>query len=162
MIRDEGVMKTMTSLTDADFASILEDETKRIPDDVIWREDEDHSPAMEFRVDVESENGWPLLVKGRCNRAAGTLNYALILRTAGRIYALDLGKRHHNPWCEQIGEKHKHRWSERYGDKEAYVPEDVKAPVSDPVAVWKEFCAEARIRHAGRMERPPAAQGRLW
>lgn len=58
MIRDEGVMKTMTSLTDADFASILEDETKRIPDDVIWREDEDHSPAMEFRVDVESENGW--------------------------------------------------------------------------------------------------------
>lgn len=92
MIRDEGVMKTMTSLTDADFASILEDETKRIPDDVIWREDEDHSPAMEFRVDVESENGWPLLVKGRCNRAAGTLNYALILRTAGRIYALDLGK----------------------------------------------------------------------
>lgn len=159
----KGVMRTTTSLTDADFASILEDETKRIVDDVIiWREDEDHSPAMEFRVGVESENDWPLLVKGRCNQAAGTLNYALILRTAGRIYALDLGKRHHNPRCEQIGEKHKHRWSERYGDKEAYVPDDVKAPVSDPVAVWKEFCAEARIRHAGRMEEPPAAQGRLW
>ena len=53
----KGVMRTMTSLTDADFASILEDETKRIVDDVIiWREDEDHSPAMEFRVGVESEN----------------------------------------------------------------------------------------------------------
>ena len=45
--------------------------------------------------------------------AARTLTYALILKTAGRIYGLDLGKDHHNPQCEQVGEKHKHRWSER-------------------------------------------------
>ena len=149
-------------LTDTEFAAILENESKRIRGDITWREDEDHSPALEFRVDVESKNGWPLLLKGRYNRAAGTLTYALILKTAGRIYGLDLGKDHHNPTCEQVGEKHKHRWSERYGDKEAYVPDDVNAPVSDPVAVWKEFCTGARIRHVGRMRRPLATQGELW
>ena len=73
----------------------------------------------------------------------------------------DLGKDHHNPQCEQVGEKHKHQWSERYADKEAYVPDDVNAPVSDPVAVWKEFCAEARIQHDGRMQ-PPVKQEELW
>ena len=148
-------------LTDSEFEAILEDETKRVRGDVTWREDEDHSPAREFRVEVESASGWPLFVKGRYNLAAGTLTYALILKTAGRIYALDLGKDHHNPQCEQVGEKHKHRWSERYGDKEAYVPDDVNAPASDPVAVWKEFCAEACIRQDGRMNPPPAIQGEL-
>lgn len=149
-------------LTDAEFTSILDDKTKRIQDDVVWKEDEDHSPAWEFRAEVESTSGWPLFVKGRYSSMAGTLNYALILKTAGRIYALDLGKDHHNPQCEQVGEKHKHRWSERYGDKEAYVPNDVNAPVSDPVAVWREFCAEAGIRHDGRMEQPPPRQEELW
>ena len=149
-------------LTDGEFASVLADETKRVDGDVSWREDEDRSPAVEFRVDVESGSGWPLFVKGRYNRAGGTLTYALILKTAGRIYALDLGKDHHNPQCDQVGERHKHRWSERYRDKEAYVPNDVNAPVSDPVAVWREFCAEARIQHDGRMMSPPPVQGEFW
>ena len=149
-------------LIDTEFASILEDESKRVRGDITWREDEDHSPALEFRVDVESTNGWPLLLKGRYNPAAETLTYALILKTTGRVYGLDLGKDHHNPTCEQVGEKHKHRWSERHGDKEAYVPDDVSAPASDPVAVWREFCAEARIRHDGTMRRPAATQGELW
>ena len=137
------------------------DATKRIGDDVTWGEDEDHSPAREFRVGVESTNGWPLFVNGRYNPVAATLTYVLVLKTTGRIYSLDLGKDHHNPRCEQVGEKHKHRWSERYGDKEAYVPDDVNAPVSDPVAVWDQFCAEARIRHDGKMNRP-TIQEELW
>ncbi len=107
------------SLTDVEFASILNDNTKRIDGDVFWAEDEDHSPAFEFRVNVTSKSGWPLFVKGRFNSPAGTLNYALILTTVGRIYGLDLGKDHHNPQCEQVGEKHKHKWSELYRDKEA-------------------------------------------
>lgn len=150
------------ALTDTEFASILDDRTKRILGDVTWKKDEDHSPAWEFRIDVESTKGWPLFVQGRCNPAAGTLTYVIILKTAGRIYGLDLGKDHHNPQCDQVGERHKHRWSEQYGDKEAYVAVDVKAPVSDPVAVWKEFCAEASILHDGRMEEPPATQKELW
>ena len=84
-------------LTDGEFASILSDDTKRIEEDLAWTEDEDHSPAFEFRVNVDSMSGWPLFVKGRYNAAAGTLNYALILKTEGRIYALDLGKDRHNP-----------------------------------------------------------------
>ena len=148
--------------TDGEFASILSDDTKHIEEDLAWTEDEDHSPAFEFRVNVDSTSGWPLFVKGRYNAAAGTLNYALILKTEGRIYALDLGKDHHNPQCHQVGEMHKHSWSQRYRDKEAYVPTDVTAPVSDPVSVWKEFCIESDIQHNGRMDRPPAIQKELW
>ena len=149
-------------LTNADFQAILEDRTKRIAGDIAWSEDEDHSPAWEFRAHVESTGGWPLFVKGRFSSAAGTLTYALILKTVGRIYALDLGKDHHNPGCEYVGEKHMHRWTERDGDKAAYVPEDVRAPVTDPVSVWKEFCAEAGIRHEGVMKPPPPRQRELW
>ena len=149
-------------LTDAEYRAILEDGTKQIVGDITWGEDEDHSPAREFGIDIESTRGWPLFAKGRCNPEAATLNYTLILKSVGRIYALDLGKDHHNPQCNHVGEKHKHRWSERYGDKEAYVPDDVNATISDPVAVWREFCAEARIRHEGLMRRPPARQRELW
>ena len=149
-------------LTDIEFDSILNDDTKRIDYDVSWANDEDHSPAVEFRVEVDSKNGWPLFVKGRYNSAAGTLNYALILKTEGRIYALDLGKDHHNPQCEQVGDKHKHRWSERYRDKEAYIPSDVSASISDPVSVWREFCIEAGIQHSGKMNEQPARQKEFW
>ncbi len=51
-------------LTDAEFESILGDEEKRIRNDVTWTEDEDHSPAWEFRANVESGQGWPLIVRG--------------------------------------------------------------------------------------------------
>ena len=140
----------------------MADHTECIRGDIRWLDDEDHSPAQEFRVQVACDDGWPLFVVGRYNPAARTLSYALILKTTGRIYALDLGKDHHNPECIQVGERHKHRWSERYRDKRAYAPRDVKAPVSDPVSVWREFCAEARIQHEGSMtELSPKLIG-LW
>ena len=148
-------------LTNAEFASILEDASKRIEGDLAWGTDEDRSPAWTFRARIESTAGWPLFIQGRYNPLAGSLTYALILRTEGRIYGLDLGKDHHNPQCDQLGEKHKHRWSELYRDKEACVPDDVTAPVSDPVAVWKEFCTEARIEHDGRLSQPPLRQEEL-
>ncbi len=149
------------ALSNAEFNSILADETKCIKGDITWKHDEDRSPAWEFKADIGLESGWPLLVKGRYNPRIGALSYTLILKTEGRIYALDLGKDHHNPQCEQVGEKHKHRWSEQYRDKEAYVPEDVRAPVSDPVTVWKEFCTEASIQHNGTMNPPPPTQEEL-
>jgi hypothetical protein len=79
----------------------------------------------------------------------------LIHRGVGRIYALDLGKDHHNPSCVNVGEKHKHRWSEVLKDKDAYTPEDVTALASDPIGVWREFCQEANISHTGAMHSPP-------
>ena len=145
------------TISQHDFDRILADDTKEIAQDLAWAEDEDHSPAREFRAAVASEAGYPLFVVGRYNSRAGTLSYALIHRGAGRIYALDLGADHHNPDCNRLGEKHKHRWAEGFREKQAYVPEDITEPWDRPIEVWNQFCTEARIRHAGRMY-PPVVQ----
>jgi hypothetical protein len=147
------------ALTNTEFESILSDKSKRIDGEILWLEDEDHSPSVEFRAEVQSDVGWPLFVRGSYNPLIPALSYMLILKTAGRVYGLDLGKDHHNPQCQQVGEKHKHRWAEEFRDKEAYVPEDITALVSDPITAWREFCREAGIEHAGVMKQPPPAQG---
>src|SRR3972149_10125941 len=98
-------------LTNAEFESILGEETKVVEGDIIWTDDEDHSPSVEFRVSVQSESGWALFIRGSMNPLVGALTFALILKTEGRIYALDLGKDHHNPSCDRVGERHKHRWT---------------------------------------------------
>jgi len=141
-----------------EFETLIADAAKRIVSDISWGEDEDHSPAVEFRAEVASDAGYPIFVRGSYNAAALTLTYALIHRGSGRIYALDLGKDHHNPDCPYVGEKHKHRWNDVLRDKEAYVPADITAPVTDPVAVWKQFCQEAKIQHEGKMLQPPTQQ----
>lgn len=146
-------------MTEAEFAAILEDHSKAIDGDIEWSRDEDHSPAVEFRVEVISDAGWPLILCGSYNGLAHALTYALIHRGTGRIYALDLGKDHRNPTGELIGEKHKHRWTERFRDKEAYVPTDITALVNQPVDVWVQFCSEAKITHRGALKQPPPTQG---
>ncbi|MBM3217047.1 hypothetical protein FJZ36_19300 [Candidatus Poribacteria bacterium] len=149
-------------LTDTEFETILCDASKRIDGDIQWQEDEDHSPSVEFRAEVMSDPGWPLFVRGSFNPLIPALTYTLILQTTGRIYALDLGKEHHNPQCNEVGETHKHRWSERFRDKEAYAPHDVSSSASDPVAVWREFCVEASLTHDGAMDHPPSRTGDLF
>jgi hypothetical protein len=148
-------------LTKTEFDALLEDATKRIDGDIHWSDDEDHSPAVVFRAEVSSQAGYPLFVSGSFNRLALTLSYVLIHRGIGRIYGLDLGKDHHNPECTYVGEKHKHSWSELYRDKEAYVPRDITALPTEPVRVWEQFCAEARITHAGVLHDPPPVQEEL-
>ena len=140
-------------LTDADFESILGEE-KVIRGDITWNEDSDHSPALEFRADIESSSRHAMFVYGWYSTTSKKLNFALVLKAGGRIYGLDIGAGHQNPGGAQIGEKHKHRWSEWSRDEEAYVPDDIVSDWSDPVAVWREFCIEARIRHDGEMRRP--------
>jgi hypothetical protein len=147
-------------VTDAELQVIV-DETKTIDGDIEWKEDEDHSPAVEFRIDLDSPSGWPLVLCGSYNGLARTLTYAIIHRAAGRIYALDLGKDHKNPDGRLVGEKHKHRWTEQFRDKSAYRPEDITAAVEHPVEVWTQFCAEAKINHNGRLKAPPPVQGIL-
>lgn len=150
------------TLTNTEFETILSDSSKRIDGNISWQEDEDHSPSVEFRAEVASDAGWPLFIRGSYNPIIPALSYVLILKTAGRIYGLDLGKDHHNPQCDQVGEKHKHKWTEQFRDKEAYVPNDITEPASDPVAVWNQFCAEARLTHNGTMAPPPSRAGDLW
>jgi len=150
------------SLTQNEFNAILSDVTKRVVEDISWSEDEDHSPGVEFRARVDSDAGYPLFVCGSYNAQVRALTFVLIHRVAGRIYGLDLGKEHHNPDCHNVGEKHKHSWNEPLRDKEAYVPSDITAEVDDPVAVWGQFCAEARIAHNGKMHAPPPVQKELF
>lgn len=137
-----------------EFEAIMKDTTKKIIGDISWSEDEDHSPAIEFRVEIQSEAGYPIFIKGSHNPLVGTLSYNIIHRGSGRIYGLDLGKDHHNPSCTYVGDRHKHRWNESLRDKEAYVPDDINDEVSDPVSVWKQFCIEAKIYHEGVLHSP--------
>lgn len=145
-------------MTQVEFEILLEDATKRIDGDIVWSEDEDHSPAMEFRAEVVSESGYPLFVKGSYNPKAQKLSYVLIHRAMGRIYGLCMGIEHHNPSCHHVGDKHKHRWNEQLRDKEAYVPNEIVAPLTDPVAVWQQFCTESKITYNGRMNELPPQQ----
>ncbi len=145
-------------ITQTEIEVILADSSKRIDGDLRWAEDEDHSPAVQFRAEVLSEAGYPLQVNGRCNLLAGTVSFTLLHKGTGRIYGLDLGADHHNPDCHCVGEKHKHRWTEQYADKRAYVPDDITAGVDDPVEIWRQFCLEAKIAHVGSLARPPAVQ----
>jgi hypothetical protein len=126
--------------------------------DLAWQNDEDHSPAVEFRAEVRSDAGYPLWVRGRYNARAKTLSFAVIHRGVGRVYALDMGKVHHNPECSMVGECHKHHYSEQIRDKHAYEPQDITAQAHEPVRVWEQFCAEARITHVGTLPPPPDVQ----
>ncbi len=121
-------------------------------------QDDDHYPSVEFRIEVISQPRYPIFVKGSYNQLAQTLTYALIHQSFGRIYALDLGKDHHNPTCSYVGRKHKHRWSETFRDKEAYEPDDITALVTAPVDVWSQFCKEIFLTHNGVMYPPPLIQ----
>lgn len=133
----------------------MNDTSKQILGDIQWSEDEDHSPALEFRMEVESAAGYPVFVKGSYNPLIHTLSFVLIHRQFGRVYALDMGKDHRNPSDHQlVGEKHKHKWTQAYRDKDAYVPDDITSPSDQPLAVWNQFCTEAKLDHRGTMFAP--------
>jgi len=149
------------SLTSVEFEAILADEGKRIAGDIQWSEDEDHSPCIVFRVEVDNEAGWPLFIQASYNPLIPRTSYHLIHRQIGRVYGLDHGQDHRNPDGNLIGEKHKHRWSDAHRDKQAYVPPDITAPPSDPVLVWSQFCLECRIEHEGTLAPPPPYQSDL-
>lgn len=142
------------AVREEEVESILADSTKHIAGDIVWAADVDHSPAKEFRIEVQTDNEYPLFVAGRFNPFSGKLSFALILRGTGRVYALDLGKDHRNPEGARIGEKHKHRWLDGLRDTRAYVPVDITETWDRPLAVWDQFCAEARLRHDGMMHAP--------
>ena len=141
-------------LTQQEFADILSDVTKRIVGDISWSGDENHSPAREFRAEIVSDSAHSLFVVGWYNQLTRKLNYTIVHTEVGRIYALNLGLAHRNPDNQRVGDKHKHYWSEQSGDRAAYVPEDITEPWYRPVAVWRQFCAEAGIDHRGRMNPP--------
>ena len=141
------------TLSREEYRTILDDDTKIISVDIGW-EGSANSSQREFRLDIESSEGYPIFIKGWYNSSSGKLSYSIIHRTAGRIYGLDLGADHQNPDGEFVGEKHKNYWVPGYRDKWAYVPEDITETWNRPVEVWRQFCAEARLTHSGTMQAP--------
>lgn len=146
------------SLSQTEFDALLSDPDKRIVGDIYWSENEAHSPSVEFKADIESDAGYPLIVVGGYNPLAEKVKFALIHRAAGRIYALDLGSDHRNPDGNLVGEIHKHTWTDEHRDKKAYVPRDITARPTEPLKAWEEFCDEANIKHEGDIHSPPPAQ----
>ena len=146
-------------LSQNEYEAIINDDSKTIREDIIW-EARSSSPAREFRIDIDSSDDIPIFVKGWYNPFSGKLSYAIVHRSVGRIYGLDLGADHRNPDGERVGEKHKNYWVPGTGDKWAYVPEDINQPWNRPVAVWEEFYKEARLTHSGTL-RNPVSQGVL-
>lgn len=143
-------------LTNQEVDNIIQ-AVKIVEGDITWSADEDHSPAVEFRVILHSDLGRSLFIKGSYNPTAETLTYAVIDKASGCIYRLDLGKEHRNPDRALIGETHKHKWTEQHGIRWAYVPKDITEPASDPVSVWQQLCTEFNITHNGRLH-PPGPQ----
>ena len=142
------------SLSQGEYEAIIADGGKVIVEDISWTADA-HTHAQKFRVEINS--GYPIFVNGWYNPFSGKLSYAIIHRSVGRIYGLDLGAEHRNPDRQLIGEKHKNYWLEGHRDKWAYVPDDITEPWSRPLAVWEQFCSEANLTHIGSM-RLPAVQ----
>ncbi len=128
---------------------------------LIWKPNPDH-PAFEFRVEILSEQGYPLFLKGSYNPLIPMCSYVIIHRQGGRIYALDVGKAHRNPSGQHIGETHKHRWTERFGDREAYEPTDITVGAEAPLLLWQQFCQEANLSHNGMLSEPPPWQEELF
>lgn len=142
-------------LTQPEFTAILTDPGKRIEGDIAWQPDPGHPGAMVFRVTVLSDAGYPLFIDGRYRRASSSLAYTLIHAASARIYAINFGHHHTNPTTrERVGIKHKHYWTAENADRMAYNPADITEPWHRPVAVWRQFCAEARIEHRGIMHTP--------
>jgi hypothetical protein len=55
-------------ITQTEFETLIADASKRIEGDIRWADDEDHSPAVQFRAEVDSDPGYPLFVNGRHGR----------------------------------------------------------------------------------------------
>ena len=141
------------SLSQQDYDAIIDDDTKVIAENIVW-EGNPNSPTREFRVDVDSDRGYSIFVKGWYNSRSGKLSYAIIHRSVGRIYGLDLGADHSNPNGDSVGDRHKNYWVPGSRDKWAYVPEDITETWDRPLEVWRQFCMEAKLTHSGTMYLP--------
>ena len=144
------------TMSQQEYDSIIDDNTKIIAEDILW-ENDNHTPTAKFRIEVQSDSEHPIFINGWYNPSSGKLSYAIIHRSVGRIYGLDMGSEHKNPDGVPVGEKHKNYWREGQRDKWAYAPEDITESWRRPVEVWRQFCDEAKLRHLGIMH-PPTIQ----
>jgi len=122
-------------MNQADFEGLLNDTTKRLLGTLRGRVTKtfaDGGVSCRGAVRCRLSD----FVKGSYNALAGALSYTLSIADV-EFTRWTSARTIHNPSCTNIGEKHKHRWREPVRDKEAYAPDDITAPPTDPVAVWQ-------------------------
>ena len=139
------------TLSQHEYRTIMTDTSKRIEERISWKPKSSKSPAQEFHQNVLSDREWPLFIKGWWNPLSRKLSYALILRTTGRIFALDIGDCvHHNPTCQSITGAHIHEWDVETEDK-IVIPAPNIGSWNQPLEAWGLFCSLAVIIHRGKM-----------
>ncbi|MEK6302273.1 MAG: hypothetical protein AABO41_16305 [Acidobacteriota bacterium] len=150
-------------MNQAEFTAIRESPDKEIHPDIRWSDDEDHSPAVQFRAEVQSQTGYSMFAMGTYNGLIDKLSYVVVIRGVGCVFRLDLGSDHHNPTCQNVGgDRHCHIWNEMLGDHVAVAADWIIASASDPVAVWQEFCESFNISHNGALEPPAPVQAGVF
>jgi len=129
---------------------------KRISGQINWQQRDDGNWYTE--MPVEAEEQLPLRLYGRFNPRTG--NYTFIL-FCGRLNLrrLDVGKRHHNPECDNVDTPHKHTWTDRFRDKWAYGPTEMED--TDSISgTFAKLLTECNIALDGRFVEPPHAYQR--
>ena len=145
------------ALSDAEFEEILSDRTKQIVEDIRWTADLDHTPGMEFQVQVSSDSDWRLAVYGSWYPHRATLFFTLVMADVGAIFRMCIGfEGHRNPDGTPLAPVHFHRWTSQHEDHWADAPGDKTADWDQPGPAWRQFCAEARILHSGALFPPQA------
>lgn len=72
-----GESTTMT-LSQQEYRAIVDDASKVINENIVW-EGAPYSPRREFRIDIESDEGYPIFIKGWYNSSSGKLSYSMPL-----------------------------------------------------------------------------------
>ena len=149
--------------TEAEVGRIIDGE-KGISGNIVWEHTPNHDAAWaKFKVIVENDGGWKLILYGNAQLAAPDnlpkRSYSLVLRRDAqnfRVFALDVNGSHrnktadHKRWNHQT---HKQRWDDTYADEIAYTP-DESIP-EEPNDAFLEFCGECNIVFTGQIGNAP-------
>ncbi len=138
------------TLTEAEAERILH-LPKWIEAELQWRQNEYGDWMM--RVPVLANEQLPLQWYVRFNPRTG--NYTAILFWQHiNLQRLDVGKRHHNPDCQDVGHIHKHRWTDAAQNRVAYEPEEMSRD-DDAMTTLQKFPAECGITLRVALHNPP-------
>ena len=66
------------TLSQQEYHAIIDDTSKVINENIVW-EGAPNSPRREFRLDIESNEGYPIFIKGWYNPSSGKLSHSMPL-----------------------------------------------------------------------------------
>lgn len=142
-------------LSQADFESIIADDSKRIVGDIVWRRTRSHIPAFELSASIQSDFYSELRVAAWHRPDNSRLTLTLLYRNL-RIAGLDYGPNvaHTNRDGSRLVGAHFHVWDAEAGSAEAQSPVQFTAGPRQIDQTWRQFCAELRIVHLGDLVLP--------